>query len=68
MAEILSLKLTQEELYQRFDSDYGVVVGRVTSNNSGLGLPNARVSIFVPLKDGVTAFQYLKDYNSPISL
>lgn len=46
--EILSLKLTQEEVYRQFYSDYGVVVGRVFSNG-GLGIPNAKVSIFVPL-------------------
>lgn len=46
--EILSLKLTQEDVYRRFYSDYGVVVGRVMMNN-GVGIPNARVSIFIPV-------------------
>lgn len=46
--EILSLKLTQEDVYRQFYSDYGVVVGRVFCNG-GLGIPNAKVSIFVPL-------------------
>lgn len=46
--EILSLKLQQDEIYTRTCSDYGVVVGRVTANN-GFGIPNARVSIFVPI-------------------
>lgn len=46
--EILSLKLTQEEVYRQYYSDYGVVVGRVFCNN-GLGLPNAKVSIFIPV-------------------
>lgn len=49
--EILSLKLNQQDIYLRACSDYGVIVGRVTANN-GLGLPNARVSIFIPI-DGV---------------
>jgi hypothetical protein len=48
--EILSLKFTQKELYTSFCSDYGVVVGRISANN-GLGIPNAKVSIFVPLSD-----------------
>lgn len=48
--EILSLKLTQEEVYNRFCSDYGVVVGRVIVNN-GFGVPNAKVSIFIPIDD-----------------
>ena len=45
--EILSLKISQEEAYRRFCSDYGVVVGRVIVNN-GVGVPNAKVSIFIP--------------------
>lgn len=47
--EILSLKLNQQDIYLRACSDYGVIVGRVTANN-GLGLPNARVSIFIPIE------------------
>ena len=48
--EILSLKLRQEDVYSRFCADYGVVVGRVVAN-SGFGIPNATVSIFVPIDD-----------------
>ena len=48
--EVLSLKITQEEAYRNFCSDYGVVVGRVVIN-SGFGVPNARVSIFIPIDD-----------------
>lgn len=48
--EILSLKFTQQEAYTSICADYGVVCGRITANN-GLGIPNARVSIFVPLTD-----------------
>jgi hypothetical protein len=48
--EILSLKISQEDVYRSFYSDYGVVVGRVIMN-SGVGVPNARVSIFIPLTD-----------------
>ena len=47
--EILSLKLQQEDVYIKSCADYGVVVGRVTANN-GFGLPNARVSIFIPIE------------------
>lgn len=46
--EILSLKLRQEDLYTQFCADYGVVVGRVVANG-GLGVPNAHISIFIPL-------------------
>ena len=31
--EILSLKITQDEVYKRYSSNYGVVVGRVVVNN-----------------------------------
>jgi len=46
--EILSLKINQSDLYMKVCSDYGVVVGRVVVNG-GFGLPNAKVSIFIPL-------------------
>ena len=46
--EILSLKLKQEDAYQNFCSNYGVVAGRISVNN-GFGLPNAKVSIFIPI-------------------
>ena len=47
---ILSLKILQSDIYSRQCSDYGVIVGRVFVNG-GLGLPNARVSIFIPLSE-----------------
>lgn len=46
--EVLSLKIQQADVYNRNCADYGVIVGRVTANN-GFGLPNARVSIFIPI-------------------
>jgi hypothetical protein len=46
--EILSLKIQQSDIYTRSCADYGVLVGRVTANG-GFGLPNARVSIFIPI-------------------
>ena len=48
--DFLSLQITQQEAYRNFCSDYGVVCGRIIVNN-GFGVPNARVSIFVPLSD-----------------
>ncbi len=47
--EILSLTVTPDEIYTRSCADFGVICGRVYSNN-GFGIPNARVSIFVPLE------------------
>jgi hypothetical protein len=46
--EILSLKIQQEEVYTKGCSDYGVVVGRVTANN-GFGIPNVKVTVFIPI-------------------
>jgi hypothetical protein len=48
--EILSLKIQQEDVYDRNCSDYGLIVGRVTANN-GFGIPNAKVSVFIPISD-----------------
>lgn len=50
LLEILSLKFTQQDAYTSLCADYGVVCGRITVNN-GLGVPNARVSILVPLTE-----------------
>jgi len=70
--EILSLKLTQEDVYRKFCSDYGVVVGRITVNN-GFGVPNAKVSIFIPIDDldiedselfGLYPYEQVQDKNS----
>lgn len=47
LLEILSLKFSQKEAYTSLCADYGVVCGRISVNN-GFGIPNARVSIFVP--------------------
>jgi len=46
--EILSLKLSQSEIYVRQCSDYGVIAGRV-SVNDGYGIPNAKLSLFIPI-------------------
>lgn len=48
--DILSLKMTQTDVYSSLCADFGVVVGRVFTNG-GYGLPNVRVSIFVPITD-----------------
>ena len=49
--EILSLKISQNDDYQSFCAEYGVIAGRVIINN-GFGVPNVRVSIFVPVDEG----------------
>ncbi len=57
LLEILSLKFTQTELYASMCSDYGVVCGRISVNN-GFGVPNAKVSIFIPVSE--------QDLNDPV--
>lgn len=46
--EILSLKLSQEEVYKRYNADYGSIVGRCFMNG-GVGIPNVKVSIFIKI-------------------
>jgi len=48
--EVLSMKIGTEDIYQNLNSDYGVLVGRVIANG-GVGIPNAKISIFIPLDD-----------------
>jgi hypothetical protein len=48
--ELLSLKIDQKDIYQSFNADYGVLVGRVLANG-GVGVPNAKISIFIPISD-----------------
>ena len=48
--ELLSLKILQTDTYQNFCSEYGVVAGRVIINN-GFGVPNVKLSVFVPVED-----------------
>jgi len=48
--EVLSLKIAQKDLYTTFCADYGAVVGRVIVNN-GFGVPNAKISVFIPVSD-----------------
>ena len=58
--EILSLKISQEDLYNTFCADYGVVVGRVIANK-GFGVPNAKVSVFVPISSEDEKNDLIKD-------
>ena len=48
MLEILSLQLHQTDVYPRNCADFGVIAGRVIVNG-GFGIPNAKVSVFIPL-------------------
>lgn len=48
--EILSLKLSQEEVYKRYNADYGSIVGRCFMNG-GVGIPNVKISIFIKIDE-----------------
>lgn len=47
---ILSLEINPEDAYEKHTSDYGVIVGRVLANEV-FGVPNVKISVFVPLDD-----------------
>ena len=67
--ELLSLKISQNEEYQSFCSDYGVVAGRVIVND-GFGVPNVKVSIFVPVDEADldnTVKSAIYNYTQPFS-
>ena len=67
--EILSMSIQPEEAYIRNCAPFGVVCGRVFCNN-GFGLPNARLSIFIPLEEQdeqnaiVTSLYPYKDFTT----
>ena len=73
LMEVLSLKFSQKDIYASGKcSEYGVIVGRVSAN-SGFGIPNAKISIFVPLSDldvndpvisGLYPYQGVNDRNT----
>lgn len=48
--DVLSLKLTQDDIYSSTNSDFGVIIGRVIANG-GVGVPNAKISIFIPVSE-----------------
>jgi len=48
--EFMSMSLGTADVYQNFNADYGVLVGRVIANG-GIGIPNAKISIFIPVTD-----------------
>jgi len=67
MFEILSLNLNQVNTYKTYESDYGVVVGRVIANG-GFGVPNVKVSVFIPVSnDEELNKRLLYNFTSPTS-
>ena len=67
MLEVLSLKLSQTNTYNFYESSYGIVVGRVLANDA-FGIPNAKVSIFIEVDNaesiaakGIYPFTSIRD-------
>ena len=60
--DILSLKLEQKNAYKLYDCGYGIVVGRVLANE-GFGIPNAKISIFIPMENSDDARRLQTLYN-----
>ena len=58
--EVLSLKIRQENAYRVHSSQYGVIVGRAVANG-GFGVPNVKVSVFIPA-DQDTLSDPVKNY------
>ena len=56
--ELLSLKIDTSNFYKTHSSDYGCVAGRVLANG-GVGIPNAKISVFISLNDNETNDQVI---------
>ena len=52
--DIMSIKIRSTDVYRLHNSNYGVVVGRVIANN-GFGVPNAKISVFIPINEDENA-------------
>lgn len=65
--EFLTMKITTSDTYKSFNSDYGVLIGRVVANG-GVGIQNVKISIFIPLteEDSLNADIYsVYPYSTP---
>lgn len=50
--ELLSLKINREDIYKLQTANYGCIAGRVLGNST-FGVPNAKISVFIPNDDDV---------------
>jgi hypothetical protein len=65
--EFLSMSIDTKDIYRDFNADYGVLVGRVNANK-GIGIQNAKISIFIPVTDEDTldgSVMSIYPYKSP---
>ena len=58
--EMMSLKISKTNFYRLSSAKYGVVVGRAIANG-GFGVPNVRVSIFIPANEETLNDPVLKE-------
>ena len=56
--QILSLKIDQKNSYNLYQSDKGIIVGRVLANG-GVGVSNAKVSIFIETDDTMSLDKHI---------
>lgn len=68
MVNVLSLEIEQKNFYKMPAAGYGVIVGRVIANG-GFGVPNAKVSVFIPYDRNslVESEHSLYHYTTPLS-
>lgn len=58
--QLLSLTVNSENIYKLDSSDNGIVAGRVIANG-GYGVPNAKVTLFLPLSESDSSDEYLTE-------
>ena len=66
--DIMSLEIKQENAYRFHSADYGVIVGRALANG-GFGVPNVKVSIFIPADEATQndqIYNAIYPYTRPI--
>ena len=56
--EVLSLKLSTDGIYKTHTSGYGCIAGRVLANG-GVGVPNAKISIFIESNENISTEEIL---------
>ena len=49
--DILSLKISQTNMYKLYSSSNGVIVGRILAGEKDFGISNAKISIFIPYEN-----------------
>ena len=68
VVDVLSLEIEDKNFYKMPSAGYGVIVGRVIANG-GFGIPNAKVSVFIPYETNLVDEEKnsLYMYSSPAS-